>query len=104
MASPTPTPSDASRIYFLDLPTEIKAYIVRLARLQDLAYSERRAYIYGAPYKTSMDAWIAHSGGWQGRSCNALFMVNKELSGLCARHLFEVAILALLRFLFVSLR
>jgi hypothetical protein len=75
----------------LDLPTEIKAHIVHHARLQDVAYNQRCDLPRPGPCEDSLDAWVANSNGWYGRSCNALFMVNRELSGLCAEELFKAS-------------
>lgn len=80
MDQPTP------RASFGSLSVEIKTYIVRLARLQDVAFSTREALLY----RQERNAFLPRELKWHGRSTNALFMVNKELSALAAAHLFEV--------------
>lgn len=71
----------------------MKTYIVKLAHWQDLAYARRTKQ---ALPKAKAIAELVKSP-WMGRSVSALFMVNKELSGLAATHLFEVRILFCVR-------
>lgn len=76
----TPAPPIAARTTLLTIPTEPKAYIVKLARAQDDAYHEL------ARRETAKA-----SGRRKGRSANALFLVNRELSELAVVVLFKVS-------------
>lgn len=87
MATPLPPPLRAS---LLGLPTEIKAYIVKLAHWQDLAHAQRTK---DASPGAEAAAKLVKSPR-AGRSLNALFLVTKELSNLAAAHLFEVRFLS----------
>lgn len=80
MADPAPPPPRAS---LLGLPTEIKAHIVKLAKQADEHHYERVAS------EGEVDGATADNV-WYGRSTNALFLVNKELQGLAAEHIFLV--------------
>lgn len=75
MTSPTPL----RRLTLLDLPTETKAYIVKLAWEQDRNFWERTR------------SRKVPRGDWRGRSLNALYLLNREFSGLAAVHLFRVS-------------
>lgn len=87
MADPAPPdPAPPPRASLLGLPTEIKASIVKLARQQDENYRERMSA--GSPKERELAALL--TPGWHGRSANALFLVNKELSGLAEVYVFEV--------------
>lgn len=79
-----PSPPRAS---FESLPLELKAHIVKLAREQDLAFAQR----VGASSEREGKVVAMRNPDWYGRSTNALFMVNKELSALAAVYLFEVS-------------
>ena len=91
-SAPTPALPPAAahaRSTLLSLPTEIKAYLVKLARQQDFAYQQRVAESVGKDKETLE----LLKRTWYGRSANALFLVNKELSGLAAAYVFEVSLL-----------
>lgn len=86
MASPTPAPPPPPRASFNSLPTEIKAQIVKLAKEQDKNYRARNE----KATKKEKSAAQALKRGWHGRSTNALFLVNKELSVLAEPFVFEM--------------
>lgn len=89
MASPAPADAPPS-ISLLDLPTEVKAHIVRLAGEQDDAFRRRRTGL-ASQLQGSIGRRILEAGvnEWHGRSLNALFLI-KDFSELAAVHLFKV--------------
>lgn len=64
----------------LRLPTEIKVLIIQLINNQDKAFWIRNA---GSSAPSDIN--------FSGRSLNQMFLVNKELSGLAAVHIFKVS-------------
>ena len=76
MANPAPveSPPPPPRASLLGLPTEIKAFIVKLARQQDENYRERLSL--ASSQEKEMTALV--KAEWHGRSANALFLVNKK--------------------------
>lgn len=85
-ASPPPDAAPP-RVSLLNLPTEIKAHILQLARQQDEAYEERVRLERGKTLAISQRL----DGGWYGMSANALFVANKEFNRL-SRVVFEVSV------------
>jgi hypothetical protein len=93
MSSSTPCPSGSASRSFNDLPTETKAYIVKLCAEQDEAWRQFAEKAERSNDSSEFKAAVTRGDEWHGQSISSLFQVSRLFSELAAPYRFRVRLL-----------